>query len=292
MFASFLAADSVNAVIAATLEAPKRPVASRPAMPDRQTSRRLEYFLDPIVGRNVFLHGEPVPGEDVPAEPLAAGSEGVEEACSLPIQVLASVVVPRSPHLSIATLLDTSTKRIFVAQVGERVLDQATLTEVEEPYDEEAMQKDSVVVLQRDDGSRMVCRSDDAAAPALPKGAVASAPVGAGIRKISATDFEIPQAEIDAVMNGGLAKIATTVRIVPYFEKGKSSGFKLYSVKAGSLLSKLGLVNGDILRKVNGYDISSPEKALEVYGILKTERNVTLDVTRAGKPRTFNYSIR
>lgn len=289
VFASYLAADSVNAVIAASLAHPGAQAAARPSSPVPRPSRPLAYFLDPIVRRNVFRHGETVPGEESAAEPLASQEE---EGCTLPIQVLASVVVPRTPQLSLATLLDTATKRIFVVQVGERVLDQATLVAVEEPFDETSQRKDSVAFLQRDDGTRLVCRSDDAPAPAVPKGGIPAVAAGNGVRRVADNQYEIPQAEVDAVMNGGLATVATTVRIVPYFEGGKSAGFKLYSVKAGSLLSKLGLLNGDILRKVNGYEISSPEKALEVYGILKSERNVTLDVTRGGKPQTFQYAIR
>jgi general secretion pathway protein C len=290
VLASFLAADTVNAVVASSLAhaKPDSPSA-RPALVEFRSSRPLEYFLDPIVRRNVFRHGEPVPDELSAARPIASTPE---EGCTLPVQVLASVVVPRAPQLSLATLLDTSSKRIFVVQVGERVLDLATLVSVEEPYDEAVQRKDSVAVLERDDGTRLVCRSDDAPAPVAAKGSVPAVAAGAGVRRVADDQYEIPQAEVDAVMNGGLATVATTVRIVPFFEGGKSTGFKLYSIKAGSLLSKLGLVNGDILRKVNGYEISSPEKALEVYGILKSERNVTLDVTRAGKPRTFQYAIR
>jgi len=288
--ASFVLADTANAVIAASFVEPTElaPEArSGTAVPD---SRGLNYFLGPIASRNIFLHGEPIPGEDVVAEP-AAGK--IEEACTLPLQVLSTVFVPGSPHLSMAALLDVVAKRIVVVQVGERVLEVATLDEVAEPYDEEALRKDSVAIFRRDDGSRTVCRSDDApTAPAPKGGAVPAVASGAGVRKIADNQFEISQGEIDAVMNGGLATIATTVRVVPYFESGKSAGFKLYSIKAGSLLSKLGLVNGDVLRKVNGYEISSPEKALEVYGMLKSERNVTLDVSRGGKPQTLQYAIR
>lgn len=289
---SFLVANTVNAVIAhgaGSAAGESVTAATRTVPPARQKS--LEYFLGPVVRRNIFQHGEPIPGEEAP-DPAA--SAGIEEGCTLPIQVLASVVVRGSPDLSLATLLDTATKRIVVVQVGERVGDDATLTEVQEPFDETALRKESVAVFLRDDGARVVCRSDDAPQKAILSGkpGMVAAPTGAGIRRVADNQYEIPQAEIDAVMNGGLATIATTVRVVPYFEAGKSAGFKLYSVKAGSLLSKMGLVNGDVLRKVNGYEISSPEKALEVYGILKSERNVSLDISRGGKPRTLQYSIR
>ena len=64
------------------------------------------------------------------------------------------------------------------------------------------------------------------------------------------------------------------------------------SIKPGSLLSKIGLMNGDVISKVNGYDINSPEKALQVYGLLKNEKNVSVDLTRNGQNKSISYSIR
>ena len=93
-------------------------------------------------------------------------------------------------------------------------------------------------------------------------------------------------------MNGGMATMAQDVRIVPYFEGGAPKGFKLYSIKPGSLLSKIGLMNGDVIQKVNGYDISSPEKALQVYGLLKNEKNVAVDLTRNGQNKSISYTVR
>ena len=291
--AMYLAADTTNAVIRSALRPARSSAALRDGPPryarPEADVRPLSYFFDPIVRENVFLHGEPVPGEEV-ASTVEASSP--EDTCTLPVQVLGAVVAPNSPQLSVVSLRETGgKKKLHVVQVGERALDQATLVRVETPFVEGKLRKQTIAVFERDDLTRFACRTGEAAtsvSASLPAGM----PTGAGIQRLSDTEYEIPQAEIDAVMNGGLATLATTVRVIPYFEAGKSSGFKLYSIKPGTLLSKMGLSNGDVLKKVNGYDISSPEKALEVYGILKSERNVTVDLTRGGKPRTIRYSIR
>lgn len=290
---SALAADTVDTVIAASLGAAHAPPPARPVLDglhgDGVRMASLETYLEPIVRRNVFLHGEPVPGEEA-AVPVAAAPE---EECSLPLQILSAVLVPATPELSLVTWRDPSTKRIHALQVGETAAG-STLVEVRREWIEEKLREESLAVFETVDGTRVVCRSDETPPPAavasVPRGK--AAPGGEGIRKKGDNEWEIAQAEIDAVMNGGLATLATTVRIVPYFESGKASGFKLYSVKKNSLLSKIGLKSGDVLRKVNGYEISSPEKALQVYGMLKTERNLTLDLTRGGKPQTLSYSIR
>ena len=89
-----------------------------------------------------------------------------------------------------------------------------------------------------------------------------------------------------------MSSLATEARIVPYFENGESKGFKLYSIKPNSLIAKVGIMNGDIIRKVNGYDINSPEKALQVYSLLKSENRISIDITRNGRPKTFEYEIK
>ncbi len=115
-------------------------------------------------------------------------------------------------------------------------------------------------------------------------------PTGAGIKKISANSYEIQQSEIDATLNN-LSTIATQARIVPSFKDGSANGFKLFSIRPGSLYSKIGIKNGDVVQRINGYEISSPDKALEIYTKLKNSKQVTVDLLRRGKPQTLDYSV-
>jgi general secretion pathway protein C len=116
------------------------------------------------------------------------------------------------------------------------------------------------------------------------------ADLGKDIKKTGENTYEVGQGEVDKALNN-LASLATEARIVPAFEGGKSVGFKLFSIRPGSLYSKIGLQNGDVINRINGYEITSPDKALEVYGKLKDSKHVTVDVKRRGKPTTLDYSI-
>jgi general secretion pathway protein C len=111
-----------------------------------------------------------------------------------------------------------------------------------------------------------------------------------GVSKVSETEYAIERTELDSVL-GNLSKVATQARIVPSFKNGKPNGFKLFSIKPGSIYSKIGLKNGDVIQKVNGYEMNSPDKALEIYQKLKEANSVTVDMVRRGRPRTMNYSI-
>jgi len=112
----------------------------------------------------------------------------------------------------------------------------------------------------------------------------------AGITKVSDTKYEVTQAAVNDAL-GNLSSLATQARIVPAFEGGQAVGFKLFSIRPGSLYSKIGVQNGDIIQKVNGYEITSPDKALEVYQKLRDGKAFSVDIKRRGKPMTMEYSI-
>lgn len=128
------------------------------------------------------------------------------------------------------------------------------------------------------------------AAVAKKEAPAGDADLGKDIKKTGENTYEVGQSEVDKALNN-LASLATEARIVPAFEGGKSVGFKLFSIRPGSLYSKIGLQNGDVINRINGYEITSPDKALEVYGKLKDSKHVTVDVKRRGKPTTLDYTI-
>jgi general secretion pathway protein C len=114
--------------------------------------------------------------------------------------------------------------------------------------------------------------------------------IGDGITKTGEHSYGVPRSAVDGALNN-LSELATQARIVPAFEGGKPVGFKLFSIKPGSLYSKIGLQNGDVINRINGFEMSSPEKGLEIYQKLKDSSNVTVDVKRRGKPMTLDYTI-
>ena len=87
-------------------------------------------------------------------------------------------------------------------------------------------------------------------------------------------------------------KLMSEVRIRPHFKDGQSDGLSVSRIKGGSVFSKLGLRNGDIVQKINGEPINSPDEVLALYEKLKSGSRVSLDVTRKGEPKTMNYRFR
>jgi general secretion pathway protein C len=131
------------------------------------------------------------------------------------------------------------------------------------------------------------------AAPRMAKADVLEKPDDGGadgIVKTGENQFGVPRSTVDNALNN-LSELATQARVVPAFEGGKPVGFKLFSIKPGSLYSKIGLQNGDVINRINGYEMSSPEKGLEVYQKLKDSSHITVDIKRRGKAMTLDYTI-
>ncbi len=124
-----------------------------------------------------------------------------------------------------------------------------------------------------------------AGAPAVPP------EIADKIQKVSETEFNVDRAVIDNILENQ-ATLMRSARIVPEQKDGKTVGIRLFGIRQDTLLGTLGMQNGDRLEQINGFDMASPEKALEAYARLRTAPSLTVQVTRRGKPLTIQYLIK
>lgn len=129
------------------------------------------------------------------------------------------------------------------------------------------------------------------AAPINPEGGDDKGDFQLAAKKLGESEYEIPRGDIDNVLSN-LSSVATQARIVPSFQNGKPNGFKLFSIRPGSLYSKIGIQNGDVIQKINGYEMNDPAKAFDIYSKLKDSSSITVDLVRRGKTQTMTYNIR
>ncbi len=111
------------------------------------------------------------------------------------------------------------------------------------------------------------------------------------IQKVSDTEFNVDRVVVDQILENQ-GELMRSARIVPEKKDGKVLGIRLLRVRPDTLLGTLGLQDGDRLEKINGFDITSPEKALEAYARLRTAGNLSVSITRKGKPVTIDFNIR
>jgi general secretion pathway protein C len=111
-----------------------------------------------------------------------------------------------------------------------------------------------------------------------------------GIRRVSATEFNIDRGVVDKILENQ-ADLMRQARIVPVQENGRVVGIRLSGIRPDALLGVLGMQDGDQLRTINGFEMASPEKALEAYARLRTADKLTIQLNRGGKTINIDYNI-
>lgn len=131
------------------------------------------------------------------------------------------------------------------------------------------------------------------AAPAAPAKGGKKVPteISSKITKISETEFSIERGVVDQILENQ-AELMKSARIVPEKQGDKVVGIRLFGIRPDSLLGTLGMQNGDRLQSINGFDMGSPEKALEAYARLRTADHLTVTVNRRGKDMNIDFAIK
>ena len=212
--------------------------------------------------------------EDPAAEPTRS---------DLRMQLVASVIAER-PRFSLATISDLATRETHVLGVGDQV-GNVRLLGVQRVRDERDATGNGFKVVA------VICNGTVKEYLDAEAGSGASeAPANLGTAPVPPPRPEIERGVLDATL-GDLNKVATQARIVPSFKNGAANGFKLFSIQPGSLYASIGIENGDVVQRVNGYEINSPEKALELYQKLKESGHVTIELERGGQVIRKEYNI-
>jgi general secretion pathway protein C len=223
----------------------------------------------------------------------------------LRMQLVAGVIAER-PRFSLATITDLSTRETHVLGVGDEV-GTMRLLGVERVQDDRDATGNGfrVIAVVCNAGTKEYLEFEgggeaSAPAPAAPNLAYAPVPppsggrppakITEGVRQVSEGRYEIERSVIDSTLSN-LNTIATQARIVPSFKNGVANGFKLFSIQPGSLYASIGIENGDVIQRVNGYEINSPEKALELYQKLRESSHVTIDLERGGQTIRKEYNV-
>ncbi len=150
-----------------------------------------------------------------------------------------------------------------------------------------------------------MCQSQMFKPAAAPSASVAAAPAPApsggpssvaddikkGIQKVGANEFNVDRTVVDKILENQ-AELMRQARIVPEQENGKVVGIRLFGVRPDTLLGTLGMENGDRLQTINGFDMTSPEKALEAYARLRTADHLTIQVNRKGADMNLDFNIK
>jgi general secretion pathway protein C len=246
---------------------------------------------------------QPVTATPVDGEPAGAAQDPEEviegqmpPGCDSAVRLVATLFSERTPEWSIATLAAGSEAPLLFRK-GSKVSDR-----------EVAAIFPRAVYLRQSNGklcsltlfsppptastapAAVAAAPAEATPPATSTGALAENDLDQNITKVSDTQFTVQRSFVDNLLMNQ-AEIMRSARVVPHEENGQVVGVKLYGIRRNSLLGKLGMQNGDLLKTINGFDMASPDSALEAYAKLRSAGNISVAVTRRGQPVGLEYQI-
>lgn len=278
--AALLAARTVNLFAELALAPPtpgiETPRASAATAPPAAGVTVDGALLAKLTGLSFGKEGPPV------VEPGGAEVATGPVRSSLRVKLLGTLV-SNDAQWSFASLQDLETQRAKSFMVGDELMGARILS----------IERERIIVATngREEFIDGAASPGVSAAPALTRTAPTASPDSSGIRATGEHSYEIPSTELQTALSR-LDQLSTQARALPAFENGQSVGFKLAAIKQNSLYTKIGLQNGDVLRRINGLTLDSPERVLEAFTKLREARHIELDIDRGGGPVRKVYDVR
>jgi general secretion pathway protein C len=103
-------------------------------------------------------------------------------------------------------------------------------------------------------------------------------------------NMNIKRSDVEASLKD-LNELLSQASIQPHSTDGEPDGLTITGIKAGSIFRKMGLRNGDIIKGVNNDPIKTTEDMISMYNDLKSAPDISLQITRRGQERSFNYNF-
>ena len=283
LLGAYLAARTVNTV-AATVIAPKPALVQQAVSTPQSLAQRTELDGDKVARLFDVPLPKPAPaGGDTTPEPTArAGWNPVPVRSSLH-GTLVGTAMADPPKYSLCQITNPDLNETQVYGIGDKYQG-ARIYGVER----ERVLIDNNGVNEYIDNSAGAPPNIGISPVPPPPGPVAAG--GEGVKQLSENQYVVAKSEINNALTN-LSDLATKARIVPSFKNGVANGFKLFSIVPDSLYSKIGIQNGDVIRRINGYEMNSPDKALEIYQKLRDASRIEIELERRGETLRKSYSI-
>jgi general secretion pathway protein C len=109
-------------------------------------------------------------------------------------------------------------------------------------------------------------------------------------RSAAGSSIRLDREELESQM-ANLNELMQQVRIRPFMEGKRPAGFLVSNIKPGSLFSKMGLRNGDVIQGINGETITTPDQAVDLYEGLMEGGEIALEIKRGRRQQNLRYEV-
>lgn len=254
--------------------------------------------LDLILKRNIFNStGELGDGAENAAKNKAGDSSQAVKT-TLPLKLL-GLIFGGSPYTGLATIEDTSKKKIDSYIVGDTITGNVKVLEIYPERviidNEGAREYVEVEKLNLVRTTRRKGTGGPSPIEGLNSGpsAIASGPPPDSYKE---EGFERKGASIVVndtfkrdMLGPKMSKVLQDAKAVPNMVNGELKGFRLERIREDSIYLKAGFQNGDVVEEINGVPLKDAAGAIRLLQQLRNEKEMEVRVNRGGS--TFNMSI-
>ncbi len=235
-----------------------------------------------ILERDLFKSA--TKSESLPPPPA---EEEVYAKTRLPVRLLATVA--GRPEHSWAAVEDLDSREVHVVKVSDQLKGRAEVTRIERRRIvlRNAGRLEELALDEEPQGKQARPR-------ARPRRTARRSPAGVNerIQRLAEDRFSVSRSDVQSVAKNP-AELFSQARILPKYESGQMVGVQLNAIKAGSLFEQIGIQNGDIIKDLNGIEITNQQDSANVLRELTeaSEFNVTVQGSD-GSTRTLTYETR
>ena len=249
-----------------------------------------------VLQRNLFNSlGEVPQGEDAPNQQKDNSGSCTPTTLSLR---LSGTLLHEDPLMSVATLVDLNHRLTDSYRQGDRLLDHpATVLSIERNriiLDHQG-KRECLEITSQDKGGDSNYSASLAPPPERVTGLeLATSPAKADETSSASGDkvVVLKDSYVEGQLGEGFAKIIQAARLVPKQDaSGNPEGFRIFSIKPGTILTRIGLKNGDVLNQINSTSLTQPEEGFALYQALQDENEITIYLKREGKPQTIKVRV-
>ena len=281
---TFIAAHSVNAYLAFSISTPAQAFRAEPPTADALVaSDDSRALVQSILEGRLFAHR-------ADSEVMNGGPSRTAQHQPLNVDAKVSLIGTAVDALrgSSVILEDRASKAQKLYHLNETVQEVGAIVQVEQ---------DRVLFragLQEEWLILDIAKGSPASGPAPARTAERLQPAHRQPRSVP-TDSGRTRVAIDrkelAVIAQDPAHVFGQARPVPVVANGRTDGFLLDAVNHYGIYGQLGILSGDVVKRINGVEMDDVGRFVSVLRQLKDERTIRIDIVRNNQPKTLTIDV-
>ena len=263
---------------------PEKTLPPAPLPPPSDSRKMGRNFYQSLWAANIF-HTGPLPGALAREEEKPVSSDPVKS--SLPFE-LRGLIIHANPARSVASIQDKKGHTSSYSEGDSIERNGAALAKITD------IERDRVIFLNLRENSRreyILMPSENSLSIAYEEPAKNQPPpLGASLVKREGNRMTVNRSDVEEYLKR-FSEIVREAGVVPHLVDGQVEGYRITYIKKGSVFEDLGFRRGDILKKVDGETVTSPQQGFDLFQKLRDSGSFKIIAERNGKEMEYEYLV-